>query len=375
MIFTTLQAIQLFSTLKTDHPAFLNVIDDKLTVSSFGVFKCKVTQFGYQMSSFALDFSEGTTVGQSTGMAWPNEIVPTNTPSAGALIGDGFLVPGHSNGAIWFLKDGQASQLTKKQNGWFYHKALELDVNQDGIMDIVSCRAKTSLFGATQSKLVWFDGSKQFEEVEIMDGCDVNFIITDLDKDGKKEIIFSGFWSQRLSIIVSKTGKFNNAADLRIVDIATDIGKAFNLELVDLNNDGISDLLVTNHQGTKDKITGKIYAFSPNKSGTVENWTWKKTILFDNIPVRNSGQNEAAPGTAISLPIKNSKGYPYLAAGGDGSQEAYLLVPRDTPLSYDVQVITNCGGTVGELHYDTLGGQDLLMVPCYDANEIRFFKF
>ena len=371
MIFTSIFAIELYSTLKTEHPAFLGVVENKLTVSSFGIFSSKVSQFGFSAKS---GFSEGVTIEKSNSMKWPNEIINTNTPAKGALVADGFLVPGKAQGAIWFLANGKAQQLTKTNSGWFYHRALEFDVNGDGVMDIVSCRAKTGVFSKTQSMLVWFDGKNNFAEKEIVAGCDVNFIFADLDKDGKEELIYSGFWSETLSIITTTTGRFDVPKDLTTTPIANDIGKAFDLQLVDLNNDGSLDLLVTNHQGSKDKVSGKVYAFTAQKTGSVAQWTWTKKILLDNIPVRNSGMNEASPGTALALPIFNNQGYPYIAVGGDGSQEALLLTPGAAPFSYESTVITQCAGTVGQLHYGELDGQTLLMVPCYDKNEIRFFK-
>ncbi len=371
MLITVVVAIELYSTLKTSHPAFLQVLDDKLTVSSFGLFGSKMSQFDYSAKEGT--FGKENMVVNSDKMVWPNVIKPTNTPSKGALIGDGFLVPGKAQGAIWHLVDGQATMITKKLSGWYYHRALEMDVNLDGKMDIVSCRAKAG-FGKPQSKLVWFDGANNFVEHEVLDGCDVNFIITDLDKNGKKEIVYTGFWSQQLAIVTSSTGRFDTAADLKTTIISKQLGKTFDLELVDLNNDGELELLVTNHQGKKDTPTGSIYAFTPVKSGPIESWTWTMRVLLSKIPVRNSGQNEASPGSAFALPLYNTKGYPYLVAGGDGSQEAYLLTPSDIAYEYTSSVITNCEGTVGELHFDRLDGQDLLMVPCYDANEIRFFK-
>eukprot|EP00835_Amoeboradix_gromovi_P005943 NODE_620_length_5922_cov_0.203160.p2 type:complete len:375 gc:universal NODE_620_length_5922_cov_0.203160:3987-5111(+) len=373
MFISCISATQLLSTLSVPNPAFLGLVDDKLTVSSFSLFSSKIIQFGY--SSESKSFSDGLTVPNSNKMYWPNEIVNTNTPSKGALIGDGFLVPGKAQGSIWFLANGAAKPITPKMSGWFYHKVLELDVNKDGIMDLISCRAKVGSFGGeTLSKLVWLDGSKNFKEFEILDGCDVNFIITDLDNDGFKEIIYSGFWSQSLSIVTTSNGRFDNFESLSITEITNKIGNIFNLQLADINNDGIMEILVSNHQTKKDSVKGAVYTFTPNMVGKIEQWEWIMNIIINNIPVRNTGPNEASPGTAITLPKHNSKGYPYIAVSGDGSQDVLMLIPTNSEFQYTAEVITDCGSTVGELLYGALDGEDLLMVPCYGESEIRFYK-
>lgn len=108
-------------------------------------------------------------------ITWPNT---NSAPSAGQL-GDsfsgfissgGFLVPPKCVGAVsavsvpagGSLGDGSATVTTISapkgtalSGGWFYHMSLPLDVDGDGLEDIVTARAIKPIFGASGGELVW----------------------------------------------------------------------------------------------------------------------------------------------------------------------------------------------------------------------------
>jgi len=76
----------------------------------------------------------------------------------------GFLVPGKSTGGIYLfnLNNGQSAMISTEKSGWFYHRTVFLDVDGDGLQDIISARAtKPILFGSAASELVsgWYDAT------------------------------------------------------------------------------------------------------------------------------------------------------------------------------------------------------------------------
>lgn len=71
------------------------------------------------------------------------------------IIPSGFLVPTKGQGAltVFDLSGTSPSQegpfpVTSGSDGtWFYHRAVWLDMDGDGLKDIVACRANKPLFG------------------------------------------------------------------------------------------------------------------------------------------------------------------------------------------------------------------------------------
>ena len=356
-----------------DNPSFINVLDGKLLVSTFNNWSGNIVEIEYDRTSN--NFKQKSIKGSKM-ILWPNEITIT-TGNRSALVGSGFTPIHRRYGAIWEIQNGKAERITNVKLGWFYHRALEFDVNGDGILDIVSCRTYIPIFGGkVLSKLVYFDGLMNmfgsYHEQEIADGCDVNFIIEDLDKDGKFEILYAGLFSKSLSILTSSTGRFDDPNNIKTIVISNTIGSVFDLIWTDLNNDGQSELLVSNHQ---DKQNGKVMIYVPNRVGNLNEWTWEQKNILVNIPVRIKGKFQASPGNAIVLHEKNEQGHPYIAVSGDGSMDAYLLRPLDNSYQYSPYAFTNCTSTVGEIRQVVLDEVRFVVVPCHDKNELRFFKF
>ena len=70
-----------------------------------------------------------------------------------------FLVPGRSTGAVEVvdLYSGEKLTLTKKKSGYFYHKVVWQDINNDGRLDAVSARGKKPIFGGSDGELIWLE--------------------------------------------------------------------------------------------------------------------------------------------------------------------------------------------------------------------------
>lgn len=68
-------------------------------------------------------------------------------------IPDGFLVPTKTDGSISLVDlDGKGPyKLTDDQTGkWFYHRVLWKDMDLDGDLDILTCRAREPVIGFGQ---------------------------------------------------------------------------------------------------------------------------------------------------------------------------------------------------------------------------------
>ncbi|KAJ3167227.1 hypothetical protein HK101_011810, partial [Irineochytrium annulatum] len=314
-------------------------------------------------------------------ITWPNEMTPVSASEfgkSGVLAAGGFLVPGHSNGGIWYsAKTGATTQsdwvpLFTNSNGYFYHRAVLMDVNADGVMDIMTCRAKKPLVGGSgsgsQVYLTANDPTKPtgaWTEHVIGSHCDTFFDVKDINGDGIPEIITAEYWGSALTVISTKDpkGSFANATNLvyNVIDAA--VGHAFDVEVVDINGDGKLDLLVSNHQGTSDNPSGSVYAYEIPADITSPASAWTKHTLATGFPVLQGGQNQASPGAAHAFhPKVGASGKPSIVVAGDGSQKAYILSPNSASTSdwsYTTSVLWDCVNTVGGISFGDVNGDGI----------------
>jgi hypothetical protein len=72
-----------------------------------------------------------------------------------------------------------------------------------------------------------------------MKGCDTLFILEDLDGDGVPELIAALFWGKRVEITsTDSSGRFDDPSRLTHTIVDANVGKAFDVEFVDINGDG-----------------------------------------------------------------------------------------------------------------------------------------
>lgn len=105
---------------------------------------------------------------------------------------------------------------------YFYHQATFYDVDKDGALDILTCRATKPLFGAGHGDLTFLQPEDRsnprgpWVETVLNSHCDTFFIVADINGDGLDEIVATEFWSDRLSIIETTdlNGSFADPAKL-----------------------------------------------------------------------------------------------------------------------------------------------------------------
>ncbi|KAJ3087072.1 hypothetical protein HK102_011863 [Quaeritorhiza haematococci] len=337
-------------------------------------------------------------------LTWPNEVTaapPSLFGQAGVLVAGGFLPPTKNNGGLWFApyrNDGNALgelYMIHRQLGWFYHRALAVDVNNDGQMDILTCRARRPIFLPlpTEGRLVWFEPKDRrnpyggwIERELAATHCDVFFDVVDIDGDGKREIITTDFFTQKsLNIFWTEDPKddFTKKRSLRYKVIDNTLGNAFDVHVGDLNRDGKLDLVVTNHQAVGATPSAAVFAYEFPVNWKTQPWT--RHTLVSDIPVRQPGNNQASPGAAKPFyPDASMKGKskPYIMVSGDGAQRAYLLVPKSQDVGnweYEFVEFHDCGANSvsGGIAVDDVDddGYAEVFVPCYDADYVAIFSF
>jgi hypothetical protein len=326
-----------------------------------------------------------------------------------------------------------------RNDRWFYHQALWIDMDGDGRKDLVTARANLMPFryGCPYvGELVWFrnPGAEirpdQPWDIDVLvglpretNGPEVNMDLADLDGDGTPEIIATHFFtSDHISIFGAPAGGRWQDADperrpVRRQTIMTGQGRPFAVETVDLDGDGRPEVLTSNHQGdgcfdvTNDAIPGRAIALVQPASGRIFDEPWTAQVLKDEIrpnptfpkPVRGPGR--LAPNRAIPFwPKRSDEGRtrPWILLGGDEASRVWLLRPRserkgdwryDSITIFDIndhygpnttqtfapsvpgEVISTIGG-VG-WRYDRPGpdGRAEIYVPVFEARQIHVFSF
>jgi hypothetical protein len=149
---------ELVSKVPLKNVAFAKIIDDSLILSAFDATPIFGKDAAFVVSPNELLKPTTKASFQKIGgsIVWPNTV--TKAPSSlfgmeGMVVPGGFLVPGKTNGGISFAPGGNGVYqdfitLFQNSNGYFYHQVEFIDVNGDGALDMISCRAKKPLTGA-----------------------------------------------------------------------------------------------------------------------------------------------------------------------------------------------------------------------------------
>jgi hypothetical protein len=255
----------------------------------------------------------------------------------------------------------------------FYHKALFIDMNGDGLLDIVTVRSGFRIVTFPPppvvyppfSELVWFenpgpalDPNVGWDEHVLSGpsplGPDISLDSYDFEGDGVPEIVATHFFTGdtsnpptkgKISIYGAPVG--GSWADVnpsafsfaRQADISSDRGFPFEIEIVDLNLDGKMDILATNHQPDAcapfPTHPGQVYALEQPANGDLFGGAWPSHTLMDDIrpqpslpPVNPPGR--LAPGRAQAFsPHAWQEGWtkPHIVVGGDEAGKVWILEP------------------------------------------------
>ncbi|XP_050415338.1 uncharacterized protein LOC126829472 [Patella vulgata] len=403
-------SVKKLGTFSAPHAAFIEVVEDThassakdkyhLFISSFNAVPLskdhvyEVTKIGSHLHNVA-----GIKVITATSsVTWPNEVgaVPESVFHKNMMsVSGGFLVPLKAHGVIDLFDYSSAPpkgpyRITDNSAdaAWFYHRVQWKDMNGDGRVDAVSCRAKKPiLFGSEDGELVWFEQpssgalSSTWKTHVLAHGPDVYFEITSLPtSNGKMDcIVTAGFFSKSLNIYwtTDPHGRWNDASKIKSRVIDNHIKAVFDVKVVDLDKDGKLDLLVTSN----DARNAGMYAFEiPSDFRT---GTFKQHVIATGFASRASGMGKGAPGSpeVVYENEHHKTGKPMIILSGDDDGRAHLLKPRSTShgdFTYSMETILDVGsGTVGKIaHKDVDGdGYPEVFIPAYNAGKVYVYTF
>lgn len=279
-----------------------------------------------------------------------------------------------------------------------YHKALFIDMDGDGLKDIVTVRSGFRV-GATPyppyGELVYFKNPGKaikstvpWQETVLWGGAiagflgpDITLAAADFDRDGNLEIVATHFFSNASAggpptggkIVLYGAplgGKWRDVNLVtgkvpRVKEISTDQGFPFSLQVVDLNRDGKLDVLASNHAPdnctaqTSSAVPGRVYALEMPKDGKIFSSPWTTRILQDNIRPNPSlagatGGGRLAPGKAQAFfTHRNHETFnkPQIVVGGDEAGKVWVLRAQSntdaTNWNYDVGLLFDINLTYG----------------------------
>eukprot|EP00978_Attheya_sp_CCMP212_P047496 scaffold421426_cov90-Attheya_sp.AAC.1 len=376
---------------------------------------------------------------------WPNEAITAPDglfPFDALVVAQGFLTnpfPGRLSAIDLTTITGGDEYIIHQSIGLgtdsrFYHSSVFHDMDGDGLLDIISVRSGARAFPfpppSNTGELVWFknpgvytDKNVEWEEsILVQDlGPDIEITKYDFDGDGIPEFLTTHFFTgEKITIYgVSGNGKdwssvTKGEADIKFVDISTDQGRPFGVQIKDLDGDGHVDILATNHQSDDctfpTEIPGRVYVIeSPReKDMFYDKSQWTTRILLDEIypqpSMEGSRASRLTPGKALTFyPSRKDElngGRPWIVVGGDEAGKVWIFRPkRKKGWSYDIEVVFDINDMYGQkttqtnipdkplitistigtiaIRYDREGDDGMveIYIPVFEAQDIHVLSF
>ena len=372
-----------------ESPGFLHYTpqDDTMLVTTFGALGSGgLYLFNNFSSTWDSAISSAKPSQTTTGLVWPN--VPTRAPASMfgepgnenyLLIGDGFLVPGKQTGNVIAVSTESLykwTYLAPQDSDYFYHKAVPFDVDGDGDLDIVTCRATLPFLQKGSGQLLWLENKNTglndtWPAHVLQNGPDIIFDIHPWSTPGNLTIASGEFFNARVSLTVVQLGKV-----VRYAIVDDTIGAIDMVAFHQLDGTGRPNLLVTNHVDIE-ALSG-VFAYTSADVSNPGAGNWTRTTLTQGFHTRAWFQG-MSPGFAYPFypNAANPSGFPTIAIAGDGAYELYLLLPTTKALQYTRVTLLAANGTVAALSvgdFNNDGWTDML-VPNYDLSTMYAYTF
>ena len=347
---------------------------------------------------------------------WPNQANPvpkgavpsSNAAAAYVLTAGGFFVsPAKATGSINLLDISnidttgavEKKTISTPKKGYFYHQAEWTDIDGDGKLDIIAARAYKSMlnpFAKAKAELVWLKppsspNSEWVEKVLTGDnGPGVAFCLTDIDGDGKVEVVAAQYFvAPQLSIWYCDSENWSdcvNGTNVKSVVIDnSEKAPFFAVEWTDLNNDGKKELLATtntaNGNGAVFVYEQKQQSNIQNKNVKISDYTFTKTKIADGYkPTKAFLPGRGAPGRATSFYIHDNDTKKAILVSADDGGFVDLLVPSSgtgNSFSFDKIRVLNSTGTVGSPSIMDVDGDGFadFAVPLFAEKKVAVYSF
>ena len=313
---------------------------------------------------------------------WPNDSSLFDVNNDGVedwVIGTGFI-PLPDGGFVWMEGSMINGTLTfdipdvieVPRVDHFYHKAHPVDLDGDGDMDFVTTShtmPTTDWLGNEtapgQSVLEWYEndgiiGSASFTQHDITFRGGALMELHDVDADGDMDVILPQYFEGNSLIWMENPGNPNLAWAEHLINSST--GRGFEVQLADMNQDGLKDIVYVNHnhQGSSDpseQIMG-VYWFEmppPSQVKSMPNWDSMMNVVYEGFYVDEAdASRNGAPGV-MKVGDIDGNGLMDISVSGDGDDGLYLFRQRSDN-SFEEILIDSGTAMAGDHHMADLDG-------------------
>ena len=238
-------------------------------------------------------------------------------------------------------------------SNFFWHESAQLDLDGDGLLDIVTTSAQTqdllsnpmgSPDGNELLKVEWYRqlDNGEFEYHKLLDDVGGVFLkMHDVDADGDQDILLTHFFGypQRPSVVwmeqLAAPSEANDyAGEWATHPIDSTIGLGYHMEIADMDLDGEVELVVGshNHQDDPRMVTDDgdvilpgmyIYEF-PDNPRELTQWPYQVVSQDFRITLAGSTSSQGTPGI-FSIGDVDGNGWPDIVVPGDGNDKMWVL--------------------------------------------------
>ncbi|MAA79866.1 MAG: hypothetical protein CL916_11465 [Deltaproteobacteria bacterium] len=332
-------------------------------------------------------------VSEDMGYKWPNDVVVHDVDQDGSMdlvVGFGFLTceinPWTDNcgGLAWFSRTDsgwEENVLVPKGSTLFYHKVLFIDIDNDGIEDLLAAgeRYATPFGGIDDAQFQYWlglgDGKFSSEPQTLFEGMGSLPELFDVDQDGDLDIISGEYFSataQSAVWIEQKEGEtISERWEKHTIDNSS--GPSIQVSMApNLFGDGQNHALLSNHTNTEmnnpDTNPSGLYLLTPTEDPTEE---WTRTTIYDQF-ISSSESTQAAPGVFSIGDIDGDADMDILISG-DGDPRIFWMEQKEGTFIEHVLMedMPQAGVHIADTNHD---GINEMFVGSYDRNVVFWFS-
>lgn len=277
----------------------------------------------------------------------------------------------------------------------FYHSVLMIDLDQDGVSDLVTVGERKSpniFYPEEESKVLFFKGLSEapyFDStpVELGQGLGSFPELVDVDQDGDLDFISSQFFAAKSSVgwLEQVSSKPGVVPKFKLHDAGVDLGPAIMAKWVpSFSKQGQRQLLVSNHSNTTksnpDPWESGLYIVDvPDEP---QQQAWNTELISSGIQSREGGLfgPMAAPGI-FNLGDFDQDGDMDVIVSGDGDERVFWIEQINSPGAFKSifkthTVVEKFGQAGGMLEADlNRDGKKEVLITSFEQNKIKILSW